>query len=172
MHESLSKLSINTTTATNSGDLGIQMELVSEEEMASIEAALAAATPSSLSFSATPATRSPSQFQSKGKSIQPITSPPSKAKRKLSFCAESDIEDLGSLRSAQKRSRVVETSFFHRFRSKTGLYVSDVTSTVWNFFLLVCFRFGFWQWVWFSFWRFSCLIVVWSFQKWWWMLHS
>jgi len=47
MHESLSKLSINTTTtATNSGDLGIQMELVSEEEMASIEAALAAATPS------------------------------------------------------------------------------------------------------------------------------
>jgi hypothetical protein len=148
MHESLSKLSINTTTtATNSGDLGIQMELVSEEEMASIEAALAAATPSPLSSSATPATRSPSQFQSKGKSIQPITSPPSKAKRKLSFCAESDIEDLGSLRSAQKRSRVVETSFFHQFRSKTGLYVSDVTSTVWNFFLLVCFRFGFWQWV-------------------------
>jgi hypothetical protein len=79
------------------------MEL-SEEEIASIEAALAAATPSFLSSSATPATRSPSQFQRKGKSIQPITSPPSKAKRRLSFCAEFDIEDLGSLWSAKKNS--------------------------------------------------------------------
>lgn len=128
--DSLSKLSLNNK---NSCGLDIQMEFVSEEEMASLEAALAAATPSSLSSSATPATPSSSQFQRKARSIQSITSPPSKAKRRLSFSAEFDIEDLGSHRSAQKKNRVAE-SFFQRFRSKTGLYVSDVTSTVWNFF--------------------------------------
>lgn len=100
-------------------------KLVSQEDMASIEAALAASTRSSLSSSAICST-SQSQFQRNARSIQSITL---RAKRRFSLI-EPDIEDLGSLRSNQKKSRVAE-SFLHRFRNKTGLFVSDITSTEW-----------------------------------------
>ncbi|XP_050292644.1 exonuclease V, chloroplastic-like [Quercus robur] len=110
--------------------------LVSEEEMASIEASLAS-TRSSLSSSAVPAICSTSQsrshsqyeFQRNARSIQSITL---RAKRRISFCTEpSDIEDLGSLRSNQKKKSRLADSFFHRFRNKTGLFVRDITATEW-----------------------------------------
>ena len=141
MNESHSELPFNTTTNYNSNSCGVDIptELVSEEEMeemASIEASLAS-TRSSLSSSAVPAICSTSQsqshsqyeFQRNARSIQSITL---RAKRRFSFCTEpSDIEDLGSLRSNQKKKSRVAGSFFHRFRNKTGLFVRDITATVW-----------------------------------------
>ncbi|XP_035541469.1 exonuclease V, chloroplastic-like, partial [Juglans regia] len=91
-----------------------------------IDAAIAA-TPPSLTSSVAPAASSPSLFQRKAKSIQSITS---LSRRRLSFGAESDIEDSCSLGRNQKKSRVAE-SFLRRFRSKTGLFVSDITATEW-----------------------------------------
>ena len=124
----------STCTLTSSSTASV---LVSEEEMASIEASLAS-TRSSLSSSAVPAICSTSQsqshsqyesFQRNARSIQLITL---RAKRRFSFCTEpSDIEDLGSLRSNQKKKSRVAGSFFHRFRNKTGLFVRDITATVW-----------------------------------------
>lgn len=166
MNESHSELPFNTTTNYNSNNSGVDIptELVSEEEMASIEAALAstctllssstasvlvseeemasieaslASTRSSLSSSAVPAICSTSQsrshsqyeFQRNARSIQSITL---RAKRRISFCTEpSDIEDLGSLRSNQKKKSRLADSFFHRFRNKTGLFVRDITATEW-----------------------------------------
>ena len=126
----------STCTLTSSSTASV---LVSEEEMASIEASLAS-TRSSLSSSAVPAICSTSQsqshsqyeFQRNARSIQSITL---RAKRRFSFCTEpSDIEDLGSLRSNQKKKSRVAGSFFHRFRNKTGLFVTDITATVWTSF--------------------------------------
>ena len=168
MNESHSELPFNTTTNYNSNSgVDIPIEHVSEEDMAAFEAALASAssslssstasvllseekmasieaslasTRSSLSSSAVPAICSTSQshshsqyeFQRKARSIQSITVG---AKRRLSFCTEPpDIEDLGSLRSNQKKKSRVADSFFHRFRIKTGLFVRDITETVWSSF--------------------------------------
>ncbi|KAF2300556.1 hypothetical protein GH714_014021 [Hevea brasiliensis] len=114
-------------TATSSSVPNIQIEIVTEEEMAFIEAALAA-TRSCLSSSSIPAIFSPSRsslFQNNTRSILSITS-----LSKIGVpgdCSESDIEDL---RITQKNNRVAE-SFFHRFRKRTGLYVTDITSTEW-----------------------------------------
>ncbi|KAB1227016.1 Exonuclease V, chloroplastic [Morella rubra] len=102
-----------------------KMELVSEEEMAVLDVAQASAC-SSLSSSATPAVSSPSQFQGRSRSIRSITS---LAKRRLSFGAEPDIDDSGNLWSTRKK-RVAE-SFLHRFKSNSGLSVSDITATEW-----------------------------------------
>uniref|UniRef100_A0A2N9FGA6 Exonuclease V, chloroplastic n=1 Tax=Fagus sylvatica TaxID=28930 RepID=A0A2N9FGA6_FAGSY len=155
MDESQSELSLNISNNSNNGTIDIPIEFVSEEEMASIdsalastslsilsssvapelvsqedmastEAALAASIRSSLSSSAICST-SQSQFQRNARYIQSITL---RAKRRFSVFIEPDIEDLGSLRSNQKKSRVAE-SFLHRFRNKTGLFVSDITSTEW-----------------------------------------
>ena len=103
----------------------IPIEIVSDEEMAFIEAALASAR----SFSAVPVIHSPSRcshFDINTKSIQSITI---LSKRRLSKCTETDIEDSGNLVITQKKCRVNE-SFLHRFRRKRGLSVTDVTSTV------------------------------------------
>ncbi|XP_050292621.1 exonuclease V, chloroplastic-like isoform X2 [Quercus robur] len=167
MNESHFELPFSTTTNYNSNSSGVDIptEVVSEDEMASIEAALAfassslssstvaeldneeklasieaslASTRSSLSSSAVPAICSTSQsqsqsqyesFQRNARSIQSITL---RVKRRFSFCTEpSDIEDLGSLRSNQKKKSRVAGSFFHRFRNKTGLFVTDITATEW-----------------------------------------
>ncbi|KAG2673766.1 hypothetical protein I3760_13G105800 [Carya illinoinensis] len=103
-----------------------KMEFVSEEEMDLIDTAIAATSPS-LTSSVALAASSPSLFQKKSNSIQSITS---LARRRLSFGAESDIEDSFSLARNQKKRRVAE-SFLRRFRSKTGLFVSDITGTEW-----------------------------------------
>ena len=132
------------STSLSTLSSSVAPELVSQEDMASIEAALAASIRSSLSSSAICST-SQSQFQRNARSIQSITL---RAKRRFSVFMEPDIEDLGSLRSNQKKSRVAE-SFLHRFRNKTGLFVSDITSTVWRSFVCVClcarYSFGFWE---------------------------
>ncbi|KDP44101.1 hypothetical protein JCGZ_05568 [Jatropha curcas] len=109
----------------------IPVEIVSEEEMAIIEAALAA-TRSCLSSSAIPAICSPSRsssfFQNNVRSIRSITS--LSKKRFPGGCSDSDIEDLNGFNNTQKKNRVAE-SLFHRFRKKTGLSVTDITSTEW-----------------------------------------
>ncbi|XP_010253550.1 PREDICTED: exonuclease V, chloroplastic isoform X2 [Nelumbo nucifera] len=117
----------------------IPVEIVSEEEMALIEAALAA-TRSSLSSSVAPScpsrlsllsTISSSQFQSNAKSTETITF---HSKRPLSGCSETqtinDVEDLGNLGRAQKKVKVPK-SLLYRFRRKKGLAVTDITSTEW-----------------------------------------
>jgi hypothetical protein len=154
MDESQSELSLNISNNSNNGTIDIPIEFVSEEEMASIDSALASTSLSTLSSSVAPelvsqedmasteaalaasirsslfssaiCSTSQSQFQRNARSIQSITL---RAKRRFSVFIEPDIEDLGSLRSNQKKSRVAE-SFLHRFRNKTGLFVSDITSTV------------------------------------------
>ncbi|KAK9940208.1 hypothetical protein M0R45_016879 [Rubus argutus] len=96
----------------------IPIEIVSDEEMALLEAALVAARSS---FSAIPSIRS-----SHVRSIPPITVV---SKRRFSGCSGPDIEDSGGFRSTQKKTRLAD-SFLHRFRKK-GLAVTDFTATEW-----------------------------------------
>lgn len=116
----------NDVATTSTSVPEIPIEIVTEEEMALIEAALAA-TRSSLSSSVMPAICSPSSsslFINNARSIHSITS---LSKRRVpGGCGESDIEDL---RSTQKKNRVAE-SLFHRFRRRRGLSVTDITSAV------------------------------------------
>ncbi|KAF2321787.1 hypothetical protein GH714_002824 [Hevea brasiliensis] len=117
----------NDVATTNPSVPEIPIEIVSEEEMALIEAALAA-TRSCLSSSVFPAICSPSSsslFLNNARSIRSITS---LSKRRVpGGCSESDIEDLGS---TQKKNPVAE-SLFHRFRKRRGLSVTDITSAEW-----------------------------------------
>ncbi|KAL6953712.1 hypothetical protein U1Q18_020961 [Sarracenia purpurea var. burkii] len=123
----------------------IPIEIVSDEEMALIEAAFAATRSSLSSSSSSPissviysssspsslfSSLSPTHFQRTSRSIQSITL---LSKRRLSTepGTVGDIEDAGGdFRTTQKRNRVTE-SFLHRFRRKRGLYVTDITSTEW-----------------------------------------
>ncbi|KAI9077064.1 hypothetical protein K1719_040886 [Acacia pycnantha] len=107
----------------------IPIEIISDEEMAIIEAALAYAR--SFTFSAVPATRSatlPLQLHKNARS--PVQSIMVLSNRSLSKCSQSDIEDSGNMMNTQKRRRVAE-SYLHRFRKKRGLTVTDITSTEW-----------------------------------------
>ncbi|KAE9611738.1 putative exonuclease V [Lupinus albus] len=53
-----------------------------------------------------------------------------RSKRRL-FCSEEpDIEDYGKMVTTKKKTIVAET-LLHRFRSKRGLFVTDVTKTEW-----------------------------------------
>ncbi|KAJ9178494.1 hypothetical protein P3X46_010372 [Hevea brasiliensis] len=117
----------NDVATTNPSVPEIPIEIVSEEEMALIEAALAA-TRSCLPSSVFPAICSPSSsslFLNNARSIRSITS---LSKRRVpGGCSESDIEDLGS---TQKKNPVAE-SLFHRFRKRRGLSVTDITSAEW-----------------------------------------
>ena len=112
----------------------IPIEIVTEEEMALIEAAFASARTSlSTSLSTT------ARFRRNARSIQSITL---LSKRGLSGSVETssvgDIEDsVGVCRNAQKRNRVNE-SLLHRFRRKRGLSVTDITSTVMFLSLFKC----------------------------------
>ncbi|OAY37964.1 exonuclease V, chloroplastic isoform X2 [Manihot esculenta] len=120
----------NDVATTTTSVPEIPIEIVTEEEMALIEAALAA-TRSSLSSSVMPTICSPSSsslFINNARSIHSITS---LSKRRVpGGCGESDIEDLSDLRSTQKKNRVAE-SLFHRFRRRRGLSVTDITSAEW-----------------------------------------
>lgn len=126
--ESLSDSPFNRNIDDKKNDIvpEIPIEIVSEEEMALLEAALVSAR---ASFSAIPAIRcSTFSFGSNARSIKSITA---LSKRRLSGCSEPDIEDSGGLKSAQKKTRMAD-SFLHRFRKK-GLSVTDITATVQNF---------------------------------------
>ncbi|KAG6619850.1 hypothetical protein I3843_13G093400 [Carya illinoinensis] len=99
----------------------IPTEIVSEEEMALIEAAFVAAR------SSIPSIRSPYDFHRNARSIQSITA---LSKRSFSGRTEIDIEDSGDFASTLKKIKANE-SFLHRFRSKKGLSVTDITATEW-----------------------------------------
>ena len=131
----------------------IPIEIVSEEEMALIEAAFALASSSSArSSSLSAAIRCSSlsppsspHFHTNALSIKSITL---LSKRRLSTSTSTssgngigsgsgtgthpDIEDSPKLVTAHKKTRVPD-SFLHRFRRKRGLSVTDLTATVLNF---------------------------------------
>ncbi|PKI62584.1 hypothetical protein CRG98_017006 [Punica granatum] len=95
----------------------IPVEIVSDDEMALLETALAlASSRASLSSS------SSLLFQ---RNVRSISSLP---KRRLSGCSVPDIEDSSD--SVAKKSRA-PPSLFHRFRKKKGLSVTDITATEW-----------------------------------------
>ncbi|KAK7280370.1 hypothetical protein RJT34_25434 [Clitoria ternatea] len=53
------------------------------------------------------------------------------AKRRLFMCSQPDIEDYGNMLSTRKKKSRTYDTLLHRFRSKKGLFVSDVTKTEW-----------------------------------------
>ncbi|XP_011089348.1 exonuclease V, chloroplastic [Sesamum indicum] len=111
-----------TDTCSDDNTSKIPVEIIAEEEMALIEAALAAAVPSAL-------------FPQNSRSIRSITL---LSKRRLSACTftgSPDIEDSGGVVGSNspqknKKTRVLE-SFLHRFRRGRGLSVTDITATEW-----------------------------------------
>ncbi|XP_028807279.1 exonuclease V, chloroplastic isoform X2 [Neltuma alba] len=106
----------------------IPIEIVSDEEMAIIEAALAYAR--SFTFSVAPAIPSPtfpSQLHINAKS--PVRSIAVLSNKGFSNCSQSDIEDSGNMLNTQKRRREAE-SYLHRFRKNRGLSITDITSTI------------------------------------------
>jgi len=138
--ESLSELPLNKSNTTNSfsSEIPIEIEIVSEEEMVLLEAALAlasASVPANASAICSPLR----SFHGKARSIQSITV---LSKRSLSGHTEPDIEDSGNFASTQKKNKNNE-SFLHRFRKKKGLSVTDITSTVFNGFVLKFLNFAF-----------------------------
>ncbi|XP_065628282.1 exonuclease V, chloroplastic isoform X2 [Quercus suber] len=124
--ESLSELPLNksNTTKSVSSEIPIEIEIVSEEEMALLEAALAfASVPANASAICSPLRG----FHGKARSIQSITVV---SKRTFSGHTEPDIEDSGNFATTQKKNKNNE-SFLHRFRKNKGLSVTDITSTEW-----------------------------------------
>ncbi|KAM3398710.1 exonuclease V, chloroplastic isoform X1 [Capsicum galapagoense] len=116
----------------------IPLEIISEEEMAMIEAAFAAAATRSLVSSRASASSSSASsaasFQKNVRSIKSITLL-SKRSFSSSSCSQSDtgvivdVEDSGRLMT-EKRNRIVD-SLLHRYRRKRGLTVTDITATEW-----------------------------------------
>nr|KYP68481.1 Defects in morphology protein 1 isogeny [Cajanus cajan] len=102
----------------------IPIEIVSDDEMAFIEAALAFASTRSFSAirSSSSSSSSPPHFHSNALSVTLV----SNAKRRLSS-GSSDIEDL----PAHKKKSNLFDSFLRRFRKKRGLSVTDLTATEW-----------------------------------------
>ncbi|KVI07968.1 Exonuclease V [Cynara cardunculus var. scolymus] len=118
-----------TTSLSSSPPSQIPTEIVSDEEMSLIESAF------SLAFKARPSLSSSStsvHFHRNSSSIT-LHSKRSFSNYSSSYCV-GDIEDGIGIRSAQKK-RVGE-SLLYRFRRKTGLFVTDITSTQKEFFLV------------------------------------
>jgi len=113
----------------------IPIEIISDDEMALIEAALAFAstrTCSAIRSSSCSSSPSKSPLHNNALSITVVS--------KRSSSSGSDIEDLPAL----KRKHTLSDSFLRRFRNKRGLSVTDITSTVsifWVFAIMnfVCF---------------------------------
>ncbi|CAL0316389.1 unnamed protein product [Lupinus luteus] len=102
----------------------IPTEIVSHEEMLSIEAVLASASAASSPVTP-PSIHSHTSVQAESNNSISV-----RAKRRLFYSAEPDIEDYGKMVMTKKKTRVAET-LLHRFRSKRGLFVTDVTKTEW-----------------------------------------
>lgn len=102
----------------------IPIEIISEEEMGLIEAAMAMASRSIIPFN---------QFARNVRSVDSISL---LAKRRLSSCNGSELESLGDIEdsaateSSQNKRNKVRESFLNRFRRKRGLGVTDVTGAV------------------------------------------
>ncbi|KAK2433983.1 exonuclease V, chloroplastic [Trifolium repens] len=121
---------------SSSDNNNIPIEIVSDEEMAFIEAAYASISSSVLSRSLSSSTLTPSSsprllHQNNVFSINSITL---LSKRKLSSCdasgAAADIEDTLQFINSQKKPNISD-SFLRRFRNKRALSVTDLTSTEW-----------------------------------------
>jgi exonuclease V len=110
----------------------IPIEIVSDDEMASIDAALANAACSGITPVAAPAKHtqaSTPRIRRFGTSIESV---PVRAKRGLFTYSEPDIEDIGSfVRTSRKKKSREDDTLLHRFRSKRGLFVTDITKTEW-----------------------------------------
>lgn len=110
----------------------IPVEIISDDEMASIDAALASAACSPVTpAAAVPAIHSPISASWSRKIGTSFQSVPVRAKRRLFSCSEPDIEDIGSFLSAKKKKSRADNTLLHRFRSKRGLFVTDITKTEW-----------------------------------------
>lgn len=124
-----------TTSISLSPPSQIPTEIVSDEEMSLIEAAF------SLAFSARPSLISTSTSLHIHRNSASITllSKRSFSNYSTSYCV-GDIEDGIGIRSTRKKR--VDESLLNRFRRKTGLFVTDITSTEWcekqKEFFLVC----------------------------------
>lgn len=100
----------------------IPVEIVSDDEMALLDAALALASSRvSLSSSSSPI------VQQNVRSVRSVRSMSILAKRRLSGCSAPDIEDSSD--SVVNKNRA-PPSLFQRFRKKKGLSVTDITATV------------------------------------------
>ncbi|KAL5551613.1 hypothetical protein UlMin_001789 [Ulmus minor] len=124
MTESLPEIDINDENSASRFP-EIPIDIVSEEEMALLEAALVSAR-SSFSSSAISTLPSP-RFHGHVRCVNSITA---LSKRGFPGFTEPDMEDLGT--STQKKIRLpLPESFLQRFRKKKGLSVTDITSTEW-----------------------------------------
>ncbi|KAH9603211.1 hypothetical protein KSS87_003756 [Heliosperma pusillum] len=95
--------------ATEQHGIEIPIEIVSEEEMAVIEAAFSLASAARRSFLCT------------------------RPSRGLSSCSSGNSEDSGRVnkKNKTKTKSVMFDSLLNRFRKKRGLYVTDITATEW-----------------------------------------
>lgn len=110
----------------------IPIEIVTDEEMAFIEAAYASVSPSLFirsSSSSTPSSSPHRLLHTNAISINSITL---LSKRRLSS-SSSDIEDTLNFVNATKKPSLTD-SLLRRFRRKRALSVTDLTSTVSSFF--------------------------------------
>ncbi|EXB98568.1 hypothetical protein L484_014412 [Morus notabilis] len=97
----------------------IPIEIVSEEEMALLEAAMAMAVARSCLAS------SHSHFHNNVRSVHSIT-----ALSKRGFPASKEQPDMEDFRTARKKTRLPD-SYLLRFRKNRGLSATDMTSTEW-----------------------------------------
>ncbi|CAL0304097.1 unnamed protein product [Lupinus luteus] len=115
-------------------NVDIPIEIVSDQEMALIEAAFAFASSSSLPLRSSPPPSPTLILQNNSFSIKSITI---LSKRRLSNGSGShhplDIEDSPSklVTCVQNKKTKVPHSFLRRFRTKRALSVTDLTSTEW-----------------------------------------
>ncbi|QCD84425.1 exonuclease V, chloroplastic-like [Vigna unguiculata] len=80
----------------------------------------------------TPSKRTPPSTSKLHRNDKSIDSVSGKAKRRLCMCSEPDIEDYGDfLKKKEKKIKADNNTLLHRFRSKKGLFVTDVTKTEW-----------------------------------------
>jgi exonuclease V len=128
-----------TSSSDNNNNNNIPIEIVSDEEMAFIEAAYASISSSVLSRSLSSSTPSSSPRLLHQNNVFSINSITLLSKRNLSSScdasgAAADIEDTLQFSNSQKKPNISD-SFLRRFRKKRALSVTDLTSTVPFFFI-------------------------------------
>jgi exonuclease V len=130
-----------TSSSDNNNNNNIPIEIVSDEEMAFIEAAYASISSSVLSRSLSSSTPSSSPRLLHQNNVFSINSITLLSKRNLSSSCDAsgaasadDIEDTLQFINSQKKPNISD-SFLRRFRKKRALSVTDLTSTVPFFFI-------------------------------------
>jgi len=78
----------------------------------------------------TPSKHTPPSASKLHRNAKSIDSASGTAKRRLCMCSEPDIEDYGDF-LRKKKTKADNNTLLHRFRSKRGLFVTDVTKTEW-----------------------------------------